>query len=117
MAKPPVCPQCGSTNPFGAQFCQNCGGSLTAAKLTLPPIPSPSAPTPTSRPSTYGSRDYALLYDQGDRNEKVDRTKNGLLLLIIAAIIGFVPIIGTIIGGIMAIIGAALVILGRDPFG
>ncbi len=33
------------------------------------------------------------------------------------SIIGFVPIIGGIIGGIIVIIGAILVIIGRKPFG
>lgn len=77
----------------------------------------PSSPSPTPSPYTYGSTKYASLFDQGARREKIDRTKNGLLLLVIASIIGFVPIIGAIIGAILAIIGAILVIIGRDPFG
>ena len=117
MSTPSICPQCHTTNPSGALFCQNCGGSLTAARLS---VPVPSAPSPwssTSTPPPYGSPVYASLYGQGDRREKIDRTKNGLLLLITGSIIAFVPIIGGAIGAILAIIGAILVILGRDPFG
>lgn len=46
----------------------------------------------------------------------IDRTKAGLLILLIGVIVGVIPIIG-IFGLIIAIVGTILVILGRRAFG
>jgi hypothetical protein len=46
----------------------------------------------------------------------IDRTKTGLLLLLVGTILAAIPLIG-IIGTILAAIGAIMVILGRRAFG
>jgi len=51
-----------------------------------------------------------------DRIQGISRTKTGLQLLIIGLLIGPVPYVG-IIGGIIVLVGAILVIVGRKPFG
>ena len=48
--------------------------------------------------------------------KQVDRTKTGLLLLVIGFILGALPYIN-ILGGLISLIGAILVILGRRAFG
>ena len=47
---------------------------------------------------------------------KIDNTKTGLLLLIIGLALSWIPFIGAV-GGLVALIGALLVILGREAFG
>src|SRR6266568_3040057 len=49
-------------------------------------------------------------------SDRVDNTRTGLLLLIIGLAISWIPFIGAI-GGLVALIGALLVILGREAFG
>jgi len=51
-----------------------------------------------------------------ERRKQVDRTKTGLLLLLIGGLISWIPIVG-ILGGLLSLIGAILVILGRKAFG
>lgn len=46
----------------------------------------------------------------------IERTKTGLLLLLIGVIVGVIPIIG-IVGLVLAVVGTILVILGRRAFG
>jgi MFS family permease len=59
---------------------------------------------------------YTAAYWESQRVSKIDNTKTGLLLLIIGIAIAWVPFV-SIIGGIIALIGAILVILGREAFG
>src|SRR2546422_3394852 len=61
----------------------------------------------------YGS---AAGYWEHHLAGKIDNTKTGLLLLVIGLAISWIPFIGAI-GGLVALIGALLVILGREPFG
>jgi hypothetical protein len=59
--------------------------------------------------------DYAaVLQDQQTR--EVGRTKTGLLLIMFGIILGPLPYVN-FLGGILAIVGAILVILGRRAFG
>ncbi len=51
-----------------------------------------------------------------ERRKQVDRTKTGVLLLLIGTLIGWIPLIG-VVGGLLTLIGAILVILGRKAFG
>ena len=51
-----------------------------------------------------------------ERRKQIDRTKTGLLLLLIGGLISWIPIIG-LLGGVLLLIGAILVILGRKAFG
>ncbi len=50
------------------------------------------------------------------RRKQIDRTKTGLLLLLIGGLISWIPIIG-LLGGVLLLVGAILVILGRKAFG
>lgn len=50
------------------------------------------------------------------RKQQIDRTKTGVLLILIGILIGWIPIIGAV-GSILILIGAILVILGRKAFG
>jgi len=51
-----------------------------------------------------------------ERRKQIDRTKTGLLLLLIGGLISWIPIIG-LLGALLLLIGAILVILGRKAFG
>ncbi len=51
-----------------------------------------------------------------EKRKMIDRTRNGLLLLLIGTILGAIPIIG-VLGSILVLIGVVLVILGREAFG
>jgi hypothetical protein len=51
-----------------------------------------------------------------DRQKRIDRTRTGVLLLLIGSLLSWVPI-AQIIGGLLLLIGAVLVILGRKAFG
>jgi len=53
---------------------------------------------------------------ESDRQKQIGRTKTGLLLLLIGFLMGWLPRIG-IIGGLLILVGAILVILGRKAFG
>lgn len=70
---------------------------------TMPPPGMPSYPM------------GAPMWD-AERTKQVNRTKTGLLLLLIGGLIGWVPVIG-LLGGLLAFIGAIFVILGRKAFG
>jgi MFS family permease len=51
-----------------------------------------------------------------ERRKQVDRTKTGVLLLLVGTLIGWLPFIG-VVGSLLVLIGAILVILGRKAFG
>jgi MFS family permease len=51
-----------------------------------------------------------------ERRKQIDRTKTGILLLLVGTLIGWLPLIG-VIGFILILVGAILVILGRKAFG
>jgi len=94
-----------------ARYCLTCGTPLVAG---APPITPPvfSVPQPPLYPY-YGS---AAGYWEHHLAGKIDNTKTGLLLLIIGLGMSWIPFIGAI-GGLVALIGALLVILGREAFG
>ncbi len=75
----------------------------------MPTTPASSAPY---MPPPYIGHEY-WNFEMG---KWIDRTKTGLLLLLIGTIISVVPIIG-FIGTILAAIGAIFIILGRRAFG
>ena len=68
---------------------------------------------PQPPPYPYGS---GAGYWEYHRAHNIDNTKTGLLLLIIGLALSWIPFIGAI-GGLVALIGALLVILGREAFG
>ena len=106
------------SNPSEATVCVDCGASLGAVSTSFQQgsgsvPPSPGVPPPLA-PNPY--YDYAASYFEADKRRKIDRTKTGLLLLVIGFFLSWVPFIG-IIGDILEIVGALMVILGRHAFG
>lgn len=111
------CPQCKAISPTSAAFCHRCGASLANA----PPAP------PTTMPSVAG---IARLPPSGpavtvpplpppvsyEFRRDVDRTRTGVLLLAVGALLSWIPVIG-LLGGLLTLIGAILVIMGRAAFG
>jgi MFS family permease len=87
-------------------FCVNCGSALTAGAggtAAAPPM------YPGAMPGLPSAMD-------SERRKQIDRTKTGVLLLLIGTLIAWLPLIG-IIGAILLLVGAILVILGRKAFG
>src|SRR3989454_2908412 len=93
-------------------FCTNCGSPLSAG--TPPPS---GAPPMYAAPGAYGGAMPGLpsAWD-AERRKQIDRTKTGLLLLLIGGLISWIPLIG-IVGGLLLLIGAIFVIIGRKAFG
>jgi hypothetical protein len=60
--------------------------------------------------------DYSAALSDQQRTHDISRTKTGLLLLIIGILLGPLPYVN-FVGGILAIVGAILVIVGRKAFG
>lgn len=52
-----------------------------------------------------------------ERTRQIDRTKTGVLLLMIGALLGWIPFGISFLGAVLSFIGAILVILGRRAFG
>lgn len=67
---------------------------------------------PTYPPSGY----YPSPVDY-ERARHVDRTKTGVFLLMIGALLSWLPLYIGLIGSLLSLIGAILVILGRRAFG
>ncbi len=67
------------------------------------------AATPTAAPPVPTPEDFA-------RQQQIDRTKTGLLLLFIGVLLSWVPYV-SFVGGIIFLVGAILLILGRKAFG
>src|SRR2546430_5498301 len=92
-------------------FCTNCGSPLSAG------TPAPSgAPPMYPAPGPYGGAMPGLpsAWDVG-RRKQIDRTKTGLLLLLIGGVISWISIIG-LLGGVRFPISAILVIPGPQAF-
>jgi len=88
-------------------FCVNCGSALSAAGGAAP-----SATAPMYPPAMPG---LPSAWD-ADRRKQIDRTKTGVLLLLVGTLIGWLPLIGAV-GSLLILIGAILVIVGRKAFG
>jgi len=113
------CQECGAPNEAAATTCVRCGATLRAG------IPSPSPPTygppmaygqVPAYPPQYVPPPYAANWVEAERRKQADRTKTGVLLLAVGALLSWVPLVNAI-GGILALVGAILVILGRKAFG
>jgi hypothetical protein len=105
-----ACPRCGASNVATARYCLSCGNPLVAG---APQITPPVVNAPQAQPYPYGS---AAGYWEHQQASRIDHTKTGLLLLIIGLALSWIPLIGAV-GGLVALIGALLVILGRGAFG
>src|SRR3989449_6060667 len=93
-------------------FCTNCGSPLSAG------TPAPSgAPPMYPAPGAYGGAMPGLpsAWDVG-RRKQIDRTKTGLLLLLIGGLILWISIIG-LFGGVLFLLGAVLLVLRREAVG
>ncbi len=138
------CQDCGAPNEAIARYCAQCGSELRAGVPPAAPpgpfpAPGPHAPSPAPvappapvPPPLYSPSPYPPMYGSAypyagpypaypnyavmERQKQVDRTKTGFLLLAVGFLIGWVPLIGAV-GGLLAFIGAILVILGRKAFG
>lgn len=112
------CPKCGRTNASGSAFCTYCGNPLTTSGTPpqQPPVTVPSYTTPQAPPPPSPYYGYAASYYEQNRAKEIDRTKTGLLLIVIGFLMAWIPFVG-IIGGFLEFIGAILVILGRHAFG
>jgi uncharacterized membrane protein len=77
-------------------------------------VPAYPGPAPAAPPTWYPQ--YQLPYYEVEKRRAIDRTKTGLLLLVIGFLIGWIPFV-SIIGFILELIGALFVILGRKAFG
>src|SRR5207247_1703047 len=110
-----ACPKCGTNNASTARYCSICRNPLGSVPPGQPITPSPTPPMPaTPDPNPYYQ--YAPGYYATARATGLDRTKTGLLLLVIGFFLGWIPVAGAV-GGILELIGAILVILGRHTFG
>jgi len=88
-------------------FCVNCGSALSAGAGGAPAAGAPMyPPAMPGLPSAWDA----------ERRKQVDRTKTGVLLLLVGTLIGWLPFIG-IVGSLLVLVGAILVILGRKAFG
>lgn len=115
-----LCTRCGFQNQPGYQFCTNCGAPLGAPAAPAPGTPPPVYAVPPGYPSVPGYPPAPGYYPPPgdyDRARQVDRTKTGVLLLMIGALLGWIPFGISFIGAILSFIGAILVIIGRKAFG
>lgn len=114
LASTVTCRRCGRTPDASFAFCPYCGTPLSGAAYrgfsvgtpttVLPPAAASYPPWTTGTPVSYA------------RRREVDRTRTGVLLLAAGSAIGWIPVI-SILGGLLVLIGAILVILGRQAFG
>ncbi len=105
-----VCRKCGYANAPGWRFCTRCGEPLSEALATAGP------PPPVPPPSFYPMEHRAVGMYHAAQIRQIGNTKTGILLLLVGAAIGWLPLIG-LIGGIISLVGAILVIVGRKAFG
>jgi len=111
MSAPPICEECGAVSSAGARFCANCGGPLASVIQ-----PQSSATGTISDVQPRAALGYSAPLPVQHATADVSRTKTGLLLLIVGTLLGPLPYVN-LVGGILAIIGAILVIVGRKEFG
>ena len=114
MSAPTVCPKCGFANQPGWTYCTNCGSPV-------PPSAAPPAGAPPAIPAYpvypgYAPYAYGPPPWEAERRKQIERTKVGVLLLLFGALISWIPLIGAV-GGLLTLIGAIFVIVGRKAFG
>src|SRR6059036_403694 len=112
-----TCPRCGASNAPQARYCMTCG---TALVPTAPPVPQappqPVYPYAMQPVQPYYQYQYPQNAWEVARTNKINNSLTGLLLLVIGALISWIPFAG-FIGGIVGFIGGILVLVGREPFG
>ncbi len=116
MASYVQCPACQTSSPEDAAYCFKCGASLAGAPPGAPPS-TPTSQEPTPAPERYEPRyGFPVSPVSYEFWKDIDRTKTGLILLALGALLAWIPVIG-FVGSLLALIGAILVILGRSAFG
>lgn len=116
------CTHCGTPSPEEAGFCRACGNPLVipGGPPTAPQAPAAPLPPPPPMPYSpaYGgtSPQYYQWAQMAEVRKEMDRTKIGLLLIVIGFILGVIPLVG-LFGALLMLIGALFVILGRRGFG
>jgi zinc-ribbon domain len=108
-----ICPKCGYSNLPNARFCATCGTQLVASP---PPFQAPQQPQNVPPTQWYGSPQGYWNPAESARRTNIDRTKTGLLLVIVGILLGPVPY-AMYVGLILAIVGVIFVLIGRNPFG
>src|SRR2546426_1611757 len=107
-----TCSRCGASNTPPARYCSTCGNPLsTVPSPTLPPMGYTPPPAQQYYPYQYPANYWEVV-----RTNKINNSLTGLLLLVIGALIAWIPFAG-FIGGIVGFIGGILVLVGREPFG
>lgn len=82
-----------------------------------PPVPGAAPPPVYAAPPAYPPTGYYPSPVDYERARHVDRTKTGVLLLMVGALLSWLPFGIGLIGSLLSLIGAILVILGRRAFG
>jgi len=103
-----LCPDCESPVSAVQSFCPNCGASLTAL----------SEVAPSARPAAPGADSWDWVGVQDDRGalpRAQERTKTGLLLMIVAFALLWIPFVSSL-GELIALIGVVFLWLGRNGF-
>src|SRR3989442_8726974 len=114
LAASNICPKCGFMNQAGWTFCANCG-SPAAMAGGMPPAGRALTPPPAY--PAYPGYGYGASPWEAERQKQINRTKSGLLLMLIGGLISWLPFGIGILGSILLLIGAIFVILGRKAFG
>jgi hypothetical protein len=105
----PRCPSCAAPVSASQNFCPNCGASLAPSARSLPSSVSQAPPGE--------SWDWVAVADERTARPKaVDRTQTGLMLMIIAFALLWIPYIADL-GALIALIGVAFLWFGRNGFG
>jgi len=94
---------------------------MAAAGPATPAVPPAGAPPAGPYPAYPGYSPYAYGPSplEAERRKHINWTKTGILILLVGSLIGWiprVPLIG-LLGGLLTLVGAILVILGRKAFG
>jgi MFS family permease len=108
-----TCPKCGYSNLPNARFCVTCGTQLVASPQ---PFQAPQQPQNVPPTQLYGSPQGYWNPAESARRTNIDRTKTGLLLVIVGILLAPVPY-AMYVGLILAIVGVIFVLIGRNPFG
>lgn len=94
--------------------CPQCGTPVSKPSVPAPVPAWASAPPPAA---AYPPIAYPPPQEWSyETRRDIDRTKTGVALLAVGSLLGWIPVISAL-GGLLVLIGAILVILGRSAFG
>lgn len=85
----------------------NCGTALLASARPFGDEPGKAGPSWDIPTGSSG---------EADRRRQIERTRMGLIFLVLGAVVPWLPLVG-IFGGVLTLAGAVLVIVGRKAFG